>query len=84
MKVSVKDVKSGRVKSMSPRYAKILTQLGRATYLTRDMVADPTAAAGDAELDSAGQPWNEALHASTKIKNADGTWRKRPGAKAAE
>lgn len=28
---------------MSPRFAKILTGLGRATYLTRDMVAAPAA-----------------------------------------
>ena len=32
------------------------------------------------ELDSAGQPWNAELHASTKSKNADGTWKKRRGA----
>ncbi|MEG1038911.1 MAG: hypothetical protein RSE32_14525 [Comamonas sp.] len=32
------------------------------------------------EVDSAGQPWNAELHASTKSKNADGTWKKRRGA----
>lgn len=32
------------------------------------------------ELDSAGQPWNAELHASTKSKNGDGTWKKRRGA----
>lgn len=32
------------------------------------------------ELDSAGHPWNAELHASTKSKNADGTWKKRRGA----
>lgn len=32
------------------------------------------------DLDSAGQPWNAELHASTKSKNADGTWKKRRGA----
>lgn len=31
------------------------------------------------ELDSAGQPWNAELHASTKSKNGDGTWKKRRG-----
>ena len=36
------------------------------------------------ELDSAGQPWNAELHASTKSKNADGTWKKRRGSAAAE
>ena len=32
------------------------------------------------ELDSAGHAWNAELHASTKSKNADGTWKKRRGA----
>ena len=32
------------------------------------------------ELDSAGQLWNAELHASTKSKNADGTWKKRRNA----
>ena len=32
------------------------------------------------ELDSAGHTWNAELHASTKSKNADGTWKKRRGA----
>lgn len=32
------------------------------------------------ETDSAGQPWSAELHASTKSKNADGTWKKRRGA----
>ena len=36
------------------------------------------------ELDSAGHTWNADLHASTKSKNADGTWKKRRGAAQAE
>lgn len=32
------------------------------------------------ELDSAGHAWNAELHASTKAKNQDGTWKKRRGA----
>ena len=32
------------------------------------------------ELDSAGHAWNPELHASTKAKNQDGTWKKRRGA----
>lgn len=43
-------------------------------------VAEPQAE----ELDSAGQPWNAELHASTKSKNADGTWKKRRGAATAQ
>lgn len=39
-------------------------------------VAEPQAE----ELDSAGQPWNAELHASTKSKNSDGTWKKRRNA----
>lgn len=44
MKVSVLDKRTGQEKSMEPRYAKILVGLGRANYLTRDMVATPVAA----------------------------------------
>lgn len=33
----------------------------------------------DPELDSAGVAWDEELHASSKAKNKDGTWRKRRG-----
>jgi hypothetical protein len=31
------------------------------------------------EFDSAGVPWNEAIHSGKKTKNADGTWRLRKG-----
>ena len=45
-------------------------------------VAPPPAPQPEAavELDSEGQPWNAELHASTKAKIADGTWRKKRGA----
>ena len=33
------------------------------------------------DLDSAGHAWNAELHASSKSKNADGTWKKRRGAR---
>lgn len=33
------------------------------------------------ETDSAGHAWSAELHASTKSKNADGTWKKRRGAR---
>lgn len=36
------------------------------------------------ELDSAGHAWSAELHASTKAKNQDGTWKKRRGAGKAE
>lgn len=32
-----------------------------------------------AEADSSGAAWDAALHTSTKLKNSDGTWRKKPG-----
>lgn len=38
----------------------------------------------ESEFDSAGQPWDERIHASTKSKNADGKWKKRKGAGEAE
>lgn len=31
------------------------------------------------EFDSAGKPWDERIHASTKSKNADGRWKKKKG-----
>ncbi|MHB8283493.1 MAG: hypothetical protein ACYDD1_02345 [Caulobacteraceae bacterium] len=43
------------------------------------VAAAPAPPAVDVELDSAGQPWNEELHASSKSKVADGTWRKKRG-----
>lgn len=43
MKVTVVDTKTGKEKTMAPRFAKILTRMGRATYLTRDMIAVPVA-----------------------------------------
>ena len=46
---------------------------------TAPTVAEIPAPAAE-ELDSAGHPWNPELHASTKSKNADGTWKKRRGA----
>lgn len=44
------------------------------TYQTRAMTAD---------VDSTGAPWDGSLHTSTKLKNSDGTWRKKPGRAAA-
>lgn len=38
------------------------------------------AAALSTETDSSGTEWNPELHASTKAKNQDGTWKKRRGA----
>ena len=35
------------------------------------------------DTDSTGAEWNAELHASTKTKNADGTWKKRRGSAAA-
>lgn len=39
-----------------------------------------TAPVADAEHDSAGVAWNERLHASSRARNTDGTWRARRGA----
>lgn len=44
-----------------------------------DMLA-PADADPSVERDSAGAEWNPELHASTKAKNQDGTWKKRRGA----
>lgn len=49
-------------------------------------IAAATAAqeAPSTETDSAGATWDEKLHVATKLKNGDGTWRKRPGARVAD
>lgn len=41
--------------------------------------AAPAAQASLAELDKNGLPWDERIHAGTKAKNADGSWRQRRG-----
>ena len=83
-KVKVFDAHSGREKMMEPRFAKILTGIKPQRYMTRDMKAaepaDIPVLTDEVELDSAGEAWNEELHVATKIRNVDGTWRKRPGA----
>lgn len=52
-------------------------------YQTRALVAAPVEAAASVEVDSSGVAWDAALHTSTKLKNSDGTWRKKPGRTAA-
>lgn len=61
--------------------AKKLQEVGL-TYQTRMMTAGPAVGAS-VEVDSAGNQWDAAIHASTKLKNSDGTWRKKPGRVAA-
>lgn len=39
----------------------------------------PAAPANHADLDKNGLPWDERIHAGTKAKNADGSWRSRRG-----
>lgn len=74
---------NGKERKMSSIAADILTRRGLGTYLTRDMVASrPEVSA--VEVDSAGQEWNPELHVATKLKNQNGTWRKKPGAAAQE
>lgn len=59
--------------------AKKLAYVGGMTYQTRALVAAPV----QVEVDSSGAAWDAALHTSTKLKNSDGTWRKKPGRVAA-
>lgn len=48
-------------------------------YQTRALEAAPAQAAVSVEVDAAGIQWDAAVHTSTKLKNFDGTWRKKPG-----
>jgi hypothetical protein len=81
MKITMKML-DGREKAMPEAHARLLAKLGKATYLTRDMVAAPArqeATPANAEVDTNGAKWDAAIHTSTKLKNADGSWRKKPG-----
>ena len=46
---------------------------------TNDIPQITHAAIAAAELDSNGLPWDERIHAGTKSKNQDGSWKKRKG-----
>jgi len=73
---------NGKERKMHPYVADVLTRRGIGTYMTRDLVASrPQAPA--VEVDSAGDEWNPDLHVASKLKNQNGTWRKKPGAAAA-
>lgn len=50
MKVVVKDLKSGRERAMSPRYADLLSRIDRGRYLTTDMRAQTSAPAQPAAV----------------------------------
>lgn len=41
--------------------------------------APPSPAASDTKVDKAGLPWDERIHASSKVFIADGTWRQKRG-----
>lgn len=49
---------------------------------TPEAPAHPAEAKGTTELDASGMPWDERIHASTKAKKDDGTWRMKRGVDA--
>lgn len=53
-------------------------------YQTRDMGHLPmkTKVVDPVEVDSTGAAWDANLHVASKLKNMNGTWRKKPGAAA--
>lgn len=55
------------------------TTASPAPTATTQAPAQTAAATGDADLDSAGFPWDGRIHARTKTKIADGTWKKKRG-----
>lgn len=73
----------------TPEPSKPVEQKSSNSYQTRMMQADTGSVSNAAdhiidsatEVDSAGQGWNAETHVATKLKNQDGTWRKKPGAK---
>lgn len=63
--------------------AKKVEAAGGMTYQTRALQAAPVQSTPSVDVDSSGAAWDAALHTSTKLKNSDGTWRKKPGRVAA-
>lgn len=57
--------------------AELLEQLSGGQ--TVNVVGTASTGGNEAEFDSAGQPWDERIHAGTKGKNADGKWKKKKG-----
>jgi hypothetical protein len=85
-RVNFKFTKKGTERKMSEVMADILYRKGYGTYMTRDMVASrqaPAVATSEPDVDSAGVQWSADLHVASKLKNQNGTWRKKPGAAAA-
>ena len=86
--------KNGHTRVMARRQAEIISKLGHGTYMTRDMKAGevelpaqeeeskPIVMSVADDLDSEGNAWNADIHVSTRLKNQNGTWRKKPGAAA--
>lgn len=64
--------------------ADVLSRRGMGEYLTRDMVASSRPSLPPVQVDSAGDEWNAELHVATKLKNQNGTWRKKPTARVAD
>jgi KaiC/GvpD/RAD55 family RecA-like ATPase len=87
-RVTFKFNKKGTERKMSTMLADILYRKGMGTYMTRDLQAEAKQTARTlpnmtaVEVDSAGDAWNPDLHVASKLKNQNGTWRKKPGAAA--
>lgn len=69
---------NGKERNMPAVLADVLSRRGMREYLTRDMVASARPVLTAVEVDSAGEEWNADLHVATKLKNQNGTWRKKP------
>jgi hypothetical protein len=70
-----------KIKKLAPADGELTSK--RLTYNTRALVATPATQIDSVEVDSAGVEWDASSHTSTKLKNSDGTWRKKPGRAAA-
>lgn len=76
--------KNGMERKMMAIQAEVLFKRGLGTYMTSDMGNKPAVIKASVEVDSAGDEWNPDLHVASKLKNQNGTWRKKPGAAAAQ
>lgn len=84
------EFRNGRRKEVKDAAARYMIKIGTAKavvdYENRSMADKPKIQKAPEvlpELDSAGDAWNPELHTASKIQNNDGTWRKKPGARAA-
>lgn len=70
---------NGKVKGGKAKSTEAASPAPVTTTEAPAVVQNAEALSGSPELDAAGWPWTEELHAATKTKTSAGLWRMRPG-----